>query len=112
MKTVPESLAINILSRAGKSFDEIVKCLSVGDFNGARNAIEYWQCVVSRDDAEEIRKARFTEENMARSALSELYHTTVSLRFDMLYERPARASLSVFEKNKEALLNAERILKS
>ena len=82
MKTTPQALAINILSRAGRAFDEVAQCLAKGDQLGARNAIEYWQTVVCADDAEEIRKAGFSEENVLRSALLDLYKTTASLRFD------------------------------
>ena len=111
MKTVPQSLAINILSRAGRAFDEVAQCLAKGDQLGARNAIEYWQTVVCADDAEEIRGAGFSEENGLRSALSDLYTTTAALRFDLLAERPARAELTAFKRNKEALCQAERILR-
>ena len=111
MKTVPQSLAVNILSRAGRAFDEVAQCLAKGDQLGARNAIEYWQIVVCADDAEEIRGAGFSEENGLRSALSDLYKTTASLRFDLLAERPARAELTAFKRNKEALCQAERILR-
>ena len=111
MKTVPQSLAVNILSRAGRAFDEATRCLARGDQLGARNAIEYWQTVVCADDAEEIRGAGFSEENGLRSALSDLYKTTAALRFDLLAERPARAGLTAFQRNKEALCQAERILR-
>ena len=57
MKTVPQSLAVNILSRAGRAFDEVARCLAKGDQLSARNAVEYWQTVVCADDAEEIRGA-------------------------------------------------------
>lgn len=111
MKTVPQSLAVNVLSRAGRSIEEIATCFAKGDYVGVKNAIEYWQMVVCADDAEEIRKAGFSEENTVKEAISELYKTTASLRFDMLAERPARAELSVFKRNKEALCQAERVLR-
>jgi len=111
MKTTPQALAINILSRAGRAFDEVAQCLAKGDQLGARNAIEYWQTVVCADDAEEIRKAGFSEENVLRSALLDLHKTTASLRFDLLAERPARAELATFKRNKEALTQADRILR-
>ena len=111
MRTVPQALAINILSHAGRAFDEVAQCLAKGDQLGARNAIEYWQTVVCADDAEEIRGAGFSEENGLRSALSDLFNTNASLRFDLLAERPARAELTAFKRNKEALCQAERILR-
>ena len=89
----------------------MAQCLVTGDQKGARNALEYWQTVVCADDAEEIRKAGFSEENNTRSALSDLYKTTASLRFDLLAERPARAGLTAFKRNHEALCQAERILR-
>ena len=110
--TVPQRLAVGILSRAGRTFDEVVQCLAKGDQLGARNAVEYWQTVVCADDAEEIRKAGFSEENNARSALSDLYKTTALLRFDLLAERPARAGLIAFKRNHEALCQAERVLRT
>lgn len=111
VKFIPRDIAVNILSRAATSFDEVKTCICKGDYNGARNAIEYWQTVVCSDDAAEINNAKFSRENVALVALEQLYKTTASLRFDLLAERPARAELSAFRFNKQALCEAERVLK-